>query len=279
MLRQRRDVFRAVAKRWEVNGENAEPVVKVLAEAAGFDFAGKVSIRRGDDAHIHRARAIFTELLELAFLQDTQQLALEFERHFADFIQEQRAAIGQLESADTVLHRSRKGATDVAEEFALEQFARDGGAVHTHERGRCARAAVVDGAGDQFLACARFSEDEHVGVGGSHHFDLGEHLLEHGTAADDGAVIAAQFLLQILVFELQALALLDARQQADRPDDVAPRVAIRQGAHRDPMPFAVLAHVLQFIFVRLAGQALLQPAAHRRPLRSGRKQLVAHRTQ
>ena len=69
----------------------------------------------------------------------------------------------------------------------------------------------MDGAGDEFLSGAGFAEDEHACVGRGDHLDLREHFLERGAVAEDGAVVAAQFLLQILVLELQRFAILDAR--------------------------------------------------------------------
>ena len=99
----------------------------------------------------------------------------------------------------------------MAEELALEQFTRDRGAINAHQSGVLARAAVVDGARDEFLAGARFAQDKNAGVGRRDHFDLREHFLERGAVAEDGAVVGAQFLLQILVLELQRFAILDAR--------------------------------------------------------------------
>ena len=210
MLRQLRNVLSAVAQRRQFDGEDAQAIVEVLAEATCLYLVGEGAIRRGDDAHVHGAGAFLADFLELAFLQDAQQLALEFQRHFADFIQKQRAAIGEFKAAHAVLYCARKRATDVAEELTLKQFARHGGAINPNERCGLARAAVVDRAGDQFLARTGFTQDQHVGVGRSDHLNLREHLLERRAVADDGAVIAAQFFLQILVLELQVLALLDA---------------------------------------------------------------------
>ena len=45
------------------------------------------------------------ETLKLLFLQDTEQLWLEHQRDIAHLIQEQRAAIGQLEPADLLRDR------------------------------------------------------------------------------------------------------------------------------------------------------------------------------
>ncbi len=46
------------------------------------------------------ARAFLADAFELALLQHAQRLALQLERDLADLVEEQRAAIGQLEAAD-----------------------------------------------------------------------------------------------------------------------------------------------------------------------------------
>ncbi len=91
---------------------------------------------------------------KLALLQHAQQLALQFQRDLADLVEEQRAAVGELEAADAVAHRAGEGAPDMAEEFALEQLARNRRAVDADQRAVAAAAGLVDGARDQFLAGA-----------------------------------------------------------------------------------------------------------------------------
>ena len=166
--------------------------------------------------------------------------------------------MGELEAAHAILHRASERAADMAEKLALKQFARHRSAIHAHERSGLARAAIMNGPGDEFLAGARFAKNEHAGVGGRDHLDLREHFLERRTLANDGSVIPPQFLLQIFIFELEVLALLNAGEQADGSDDVTAPVAIRQGAHGHPMTPAILADVLQFVFLLLAGNVHTQ---------------------
>ena len=66
----------------------------------------------------------FAEPLKLALLQNAQQLGLQIERHFADFVEQNRAAVGQFEFAGTVCDRAGESALAVAEELALEQAPR-----------------------------------------------------------------------------------------------------------------------------------------------------------
>ena len=52
----------------------------------------------------------FAEALELALLQHAQQLGLQVERHFADFVEQDGAAVGQFEFAGTVCDRAGESA-------------------------------------------------------------------------------------------------------------------------------------------------------------------------
>ena len=54
-------------------------------------------------------------------LQGAKQLDLESRRGLADFVQEQRAAIGLLKQPDAVLGGARKCTALVAEKLAFEQ--------------------------------------------------------------------------------------------------------------------------------------------------------------
>jgi hypothetical protein len=93
--------------------------------------------------------------LELALLQHAQQLHLHLERDLADLVEEQRAAVGQLEAPGLGLHGAGEGAALVAEQLRLHQVLGDGRAVDLDERLVLAGArAVVDGRGDQLLAGA-----------------------------------------------------------------------------------------------------------------------------
>ena len=107
-----------------------------------------------------------------------------------------------------IAQRAGERALGVAEELALEQFARDRRAVDADQRPVAALAGLVDGARDQLLAGAGLAGDQHGGVGRRDQLDLAQRLLDRGAVADDAAVIAleADLLLQIGVLQLQPLA-------------------------------------------------------------------------
>ena len=121
--------------------------------------------------------------LELTLLQHAQQLALQFERDFADLVQKQRAAIGEFEAAEPVAQRAGECASGMSEKFALEQFARYRRAIDPDQRAMAALAGLVDGARDQFLAGAGFAGDQHAGVGRRHQLDLAQRLLNRARSS------------------------------------------------------------------------------------------------
>ena len=75
-----------------------------------------------------------------------RSLACSGERHLADLVEEERAAVGQLERALRVARRAGERAALVAEQLALEQRLGEGGAVDGDERPPCARRPAVEGA-------------------------------------------------------------------------------------------------------------------------------------
>src|SRR5258708_25909899 len=72
----------------------------------------------------------------------------------------------------------------MTEQFALEQSGGDGGAIDPHEWPGAPRAAVVQCAGNQFLAGARLAQKENSGIGWGYDFQLAEHLAKRCAAAD-----------------------------------------------------------------------------------------------
>ena len=101
------------------------------------------------------------EPLELAFLQEAQQLGLRFERKLADFVEEDRAAVRELEAADLRVLGVGEGGALVAEQLDFEQRRRQGRAVHGHQGASGARPRLVKPARGQLLAAAGLPVEVH----------------------------------------------------------------------------------------------------------------------
>ena len=237
------DVLSPLAQRRKADGEDVEAVVEVLAERFVLDFLEQVAIGGGDDADVDGDGGGAAHAIELALLQDPEQFYLGLRGKFADLVEEDGAAVGELESAQTPGDGPAEGAFFVAEQFALHQTGWQRGAVHLDERLVLALARGMDGAGDQFLARTGFAGDEHRGVGGSDAAHVVEHLHQGGTAADDLLEIMSRFDLfleiQVLLLEAGPFALgqypigdVDKKRPAG-PDDTV-LVTARLHPHVDP---------------------------------------------
>src|SRR4051794_35333378 len=96
--RQERGVGRARAQGRHLQADDVEAVEEVLPKLSLRDHVLEVAIRRGDYAHVDADRLVASDALELAFLQEAQQLYLHRGRDLADLVEEERAVV-RLEEA------------------------------------------------------------------------------------------------------------------------------------------------------------------------------------
>ena len=143
--------------------------------------------------------------IDLALLQRAQQLDLGVHRQFADFVEEQRAAVGLGELADVLFVGAGEGALLVAEQDRFDEVFRQRAAVDGDERLAAPIGAALDGARQQFLADARFALDEHGNVrfrGALGEPQRARHVLDLGADVAEGQFAgvaprrAAQFVLE-----------------------------------------------------------------------------------
>ena len=97
MIDQERDVFQPLAQGGHFDRDDVEPVEEVFAEPAGGDGLGEIHVGGGDDAAVGLDRVGAADALEPAVLEHAQELGLHSQRHLADFVEEQRAPLRQLE--------------------------------------------------------------------------------------------------------------------------------------------------------------------------------------
>ena len=105
---QRRNVVEPLAQRRQADRHDVEAVEQILAEQALADQLAQVAVGGGDDADIGADRRAPADRGELALLQHAQQPGLRLERHVADLVEEQRAALRPARSA-----RPRAGSAPV----------------------------------------------------------------------------------------------------------------------------------------------------------------------
>ena len=134
---------------------------QVGAKATLGDQCLQVLVGGGDDAHVDADQFAAADAEELALGQHAQQARLQRQRHVADLVQEQAAAIGLFEAPDVPALRAGEGAGFVAEQFAFQQFGRNGRGVEGNERLARPRRFTVQRMGNQFLAGAGLTGNQH----------------------------------------------------------------------------------------------------------------------
>ena len=132
-IHQRKDVFLAIAQRRDEDGDDGEAVVKILAELVFAHRFFQIAIGRRDHAHVDLHVAHAAHAPDDLVFQHAQQLGLQQGREFADFVEEERAAVGHLEQALLHLLGVGERALFVAEELGFHQRFRDGRAVDGDE--------------------------------------------------------------------------------------------------------------------------------------------------
>ena len=94
------DVAATLAQRRQLQAHHVQPVQQVGTETAFGHQRLQVLVGCGDHAHVHPDQFAPADAEEFAFGQHPQQPGLQRQRHVADLVEEQGAAIGLLEAAD-----------------------------------------------------------------------------------------------------------------------------------------------------------------------------------
>ena len=206
VLHERRDVLSPLAQRRHRDREDVEPVPEVLAEAAGLHLLVQAAVGGGHEAHVGLERRGPADALELPVLDHPQELGLQLEGQLADLVEEEGAAVGDLEAALALGDGPGESALLVAEELALDERGRQRRAVELDEGPGPARAQVVDRVGDELLADARLPLEEDRARRGRHLLDPREDVAQDVAAADDPLEARLDLLAQVGVVGLEPLA-------------------------------------------------------------------------
>ena len=164
IVRQEGNVFRAFAQRRKRNGKAVQAVVKIAAEGTAADLLLQIAVAGGNNPHIHFNGLFAADPFEAAFLEHAQQSGLERRGGFGDLVEEDGAAVGQLEAAPPARLCSGEGAFFVPEEFAFQQIFRQCPTVDGNERPSLTSAGVMDRPGDHLFAGTGFSHNQHRNV-------------------------------------------------------------------------------------------------------------------
>ncbi len=134
MADEQRNIIRPGPQGRQRDHHDIEPVVKILPEGTGLDHLFEVPVAGRDQAHIHRNRFDAAHPQKRALFDETQQLDLHAERHFADFIEKDRPLVGGFQQTDLGFRGPGEGPFFVAEEFVGDQLLGESAAVEGDKR-------------------------------------------------------------------------------------------------------------------------------------------------
>ena len=174
---------------------------EVAAKFVFLDEVFEIAVRGHDDADVDFDGFVAADALDFAFFEDAQEFGLHGDGHIANFVEEERAAFGLFEFAEVAAGRAGEGTFFVAEEFGLDEFGGDGGAIQGDESIFMAGGFFMDGAGDEFFAGAGFAKDADARFAGGDAIDLREELFHRGAAADEFVFAEAMAEFAVFVFE------------------------------------------------------------------------------
>src|ERR1044071_1664596 len=106
---QRKDIFRALSQRRQLQGDDVQPEEQVFTKGARGDVLFQIAVRGRNQTKISGNVRRAAETPERPFLKDSQKLRLHRQIQVTDFIQEQCSALRAVEQAELALMRPREG--------------------------------------------------------------------------------------------------------------------------------------------------------------------------
>jgi hypothetical protein len=153
VLRQLVQIRQALAQRRQPDRKHAQAAVQIRSETPMGDQLLEVDGAGGDQPQVDLDEAVRSQRLDLLVLQHAQQLRLQRQRQIADFVQEQRPAVGQFELAVACVSigAGERAGRD-PEKLGLEQRIGHRGQGNADERTVGARRGGVDCVRQHLLA-------------------------------------------------------------------------------------------------------------------------------
>ena len=162
VLSEGRDVFAPLANGRYVYRHDVQPIVEVFPESPRRYLVLDCLVGSGNDSNIHGNRLGPADSGDDVVLQNAQHFGLRGKAHVPDLIEEERSLVRLLELTGAIGNRAREGSLHVPEQLALDELARDGGAVHFDERLGRSRRLTVQRPRDQLLARSILPRDENA---------------------------------------------------------------------------------------------------------------------
>ena len=206
--RQQREVLGPLAQGWDHHWEDRQAEVEVGPELAVGHRLLDVAVGCRDDPDVRPHAAGTPEALEDAVLQDAQELRLEVERQLADLVEEERRAVRELEPPHLPAEGAGVRALLAPEQLGFDQRGRQRRAVHLHQGPVGPGAPRVNLLGDELLANAGLSHEQHRRVGRCNPLDERQQPLQRRPLSHEPVRPgrAPRLLPEIRVLPLKALA-------------------------------------------------------------------------
>src|SRR6266436_6340808 len=126
---EERNIFATLAERRQLDGDHAEAVIEILAEAALGNLLLEILVGGGDDSDVDVIFFVATNRPDLAFLEHAVQLDLHGQAHIADFVNEQRTAVSSLEKTVAILGGAGECPLHIAKQLRVQQRFRKSAAI------------------------------------------------------------------------------------------------------------------------------------------------------
>jgi hypothetical protein len=133
MFSERNDIFEPFVKRWQFAYETRDSVKEISAKLTAIYHFQKIAIGSTHKAKRCSVPCAPANTLVAAFLNNTQQLCLEGQRQFPNFVEKQGAAVCQCEGPEPLRHRTRERPALMPKEFTAGQLRYNGGTIQNHE--------------------------------------------------------------------------------------------------------------------------------------------------
>ena len=137
-------------------------MVQIGAKAPFHHLLAQIAVRRRQHPHIDPQAAVIADALNIAILQHAQQLRLQRQRQFANFIKEQGAVISHLKFTAAVADSPGKRPFHMAKQLALRHAFRQRRAVEIDQRVSRPRRALMHRLRHQLFPGAGFAADQYV---------------------------------------------------------------------------------------------------------------------
>ena len=157
MPHQQFNILLPPAQRRQRNRNYIQTVKQVLTKTPIFHHLFQIFVRGRDDPNINSDIFGTADALKLLFFDKTQQLDLKRLARVTDFVEQDRAVIGQLKNTAFPPFCIGESPHFVTEQLTFEQGVGQRPAIHRHKRIIHARTFVVNGFCDHSFSCSAFT--------------------------------------------------------------------------------------------------------------------------